>query len=49
MAHDIADFLIALNPGSYEKSGANLVAVLKRIVEIDSLVRQLWPQHPIKL
>ncbi len=48
MAHDITDFLIALNPGSYEKYGANLAAVLKRIVEIDSLVRQAVATAPNK-
>jgi len=48
MAHDIADFLIALNPGSYEKYGANLAAVLKRIAEIDSLVRQAVATAPNK-
>jgi zinc transport system substrate-binding protein len=48
MAHDIADFLIALNPGSYEKYGANLVAVLKRIAEVDSLVRQAVATAPNK-
>ncbi len=48
MAHDIADFLIALNPGSYEEYGANLVTVLKRIVEIDSLVRQAVATAPNK-
>ncbi|TFH48968.1 MAG: hypothetical protein E4G92_02670 [Bacteroidia bacterium] len=48
MAHDIMDFLVELNPGSYEKYGANLVAVLKRIVEIDSLVRQAVATAPNK-
>jgi len=48
MAHDITDFLIGLNPGSYEKYGANLAAMLKRIVEIDSLVRQAVATAPNK-
>jgi zinc transport system substrate-binding protein len=48
MAHDITDFLIGLNPGSYEKYEANLTAMLKRIVEIDSLVRQTVAAAPNK-
>ena len=48
MAHDIMDFLVELNPGSYEKYEANLAAMTRRIAEVDSLVRDAVATAPNK-
>lgn len=48
MAHDIMDFLVELNPGSYEKYEANLAVMTKRIEEVDSLVRDAVAAAPNK-
>ncbi len=48
MAHDIMNFLIELNPGSYEKYEANLAAMTRRIAEVDSLVRDAVATAPGK-
>lgn len=48
MAHDIMDFLVELNPGSYEKYEANLAVMTKRIAEVDSLVREAVVTAPNK-
>ncbi|MFZ2286359.1 MAG: zinc ABC transporter substrate-binding protein, partial [Bacteroidales bacterium] len=39
MARDIMEFLVEMNPGSYEKYQANLAAINSRIAEVDSLLR----------
>jgi len=46
MARDICDFLTGLNPASAEKYDANLAAVNRRIVEVDSLVRAALGPDP---
>jgi len=48
MAHDIMNFLVELNPGSYEKYEANLAAMTRRIAEVDSLVRDAVATAPNK-
>jgi len=48
MAHDIMEFLVELNPGSYEKYQANLAAMNSRIAEVDSLVREAVTEAPNK-
>jgi zinc transport system substrate-binding protein len=48
MAHDIMDFLVELNSGSYEKYEANLAVMTKRIAEVDSLVRDAVATAPNK-
>ncbi|MFN2313559.1 MAG: metal ABC transporter solute-binding protein, Zn/Mn family, partial [Bacteroidales bacterium] len=48
MAHDIMDFLVELNPGSYEKYEANLAVMTRRIAEVDSLVRDAVAAAPNK-
>jgi zinc transport system substrate-binding protein len=48
MAHDIMEFLVEINPGSYEKYEANLAAMNKRIAEVDSLVREAVSVAPNK-
>lgn len=49
MAHDIMNFLVELNPGSYEKYEANLAVMAKRIAEADSLVRVAVATAPNKM
>ena len=48
MAHDIMEFLVEINPGSYEKYEANLAAMNKRIAEVDSVVREAVSVAPNK-
>jgi zinc transport system substrate-binding protein len=48
MARDIMNFLVEMNPVSYEKYEANLAAMIKKIAEVDSVVRAAVATAPNK-
>ncbi len=46
MARDVRDFLVEINPASAEKYDANLLAVRRKIAEVDSTVRAALGDDP---